>query len=93
MLTLAVGSSSNGSPGKAKGSRAGSARSSCSEFTSGHCSFTDLPKNERDNVRDDELDAFKMLAAMMMAYDDEALAKAIENGTLTEVMCNDQAVS
>jgi hypothetical protein len=50
-------------------------------------------KNERDNIRDEELDAFKMLAAMMMAYDDDALAKAIENGTLTEVMCNDQAVS
>jgi hypothetical protein len=50
-------------------------------------------KNERDNIRDDELDAFKMLAAMMMAYDDDALAKAIENGTLMEVMCNDQAVS
>ena len=38
-------------------------------------------KNERDNIRDDELDAFKMLAAMMMAYDDDALDKAIENGT------------
>ena len=50
-------------------------------------------KNERDNIRDDELDTFKMLAAMMMAYDDDSLAKAIENGTLTEVMCNDQAVS
>ena len=50
-------------------------------------------KNERDNVRDDELDAFKMLAAMMMAYGDDALDKAIENGTLTEVMCSDQAVS
>lgn len=50
-------------------------------------------KNERDNIRDDELDAFKMLAAMMMAYGDDALDKAIENGTLTEVMCNDQAVS
>jgi hypothetical protein len=34
-----------------------------------------------------------MLAATMMAYDDDALAKAIENGTLTEVMCDDQAVS
>ncbi len=50
-------------------------------------------KNERDNIRDDELDAFRMLAAMMMTYDDDALAKAIENGTLTEVVCNDQAVS
>ena len=50
-------------------------------------------KNERDNIRDDELAAFRMLAAAMMAYDDDALAKAMENGTLTEAMCNDQAVS
>lgn len=50
-------------------------------------------KNERDNIRDEELDAFKMLAAMMMAYGDDALDKAIENGTLTEVMCSDKAVS
>jgi hypothetical protein len=40
-------------------------------------------KNEQDNIRDDEL------AAEMMAYADEALAWAIANGTLTEVMCND----
>ena len=32
-------------------------------------------KNEQDNIRDDELAAFKMLAAEMMAYDDDALAK------------------
>ena len=50
-------------------------------------------KNERDNIRDDELDAFRMLAATMMDYVDHALAKAIDNGTLTEVMCNDQAIS
>ena len=46
-------------------------------------------KNEQDNIRDDELAAFKMLAAEMMAYDDDALARAIANGTLMEVMCND----
>jgi hypothetical protein len=46
-------------------------------------------KNERDNIRDDELAAFKLLAAEMLAYDDDALAKAIGNGTLTEVVCND----
>ena len=46
-------------------------------------------KNEQDNIRDDEITAFKMLAADMMAYDDEALARAIANGTLTEVVCND----
>ena len=46
-------------------------------------------KNEQDNIRDDELAAFKMLAAEMMAYDDDALARAIANGALMEVMCND----
>jgi hypothetical protein len=46
-------------------------------------------KNEQDNIRDDELAAFKMLAAELMAYDDSAIAAAIANGTLTEVMCND----
>ena len=46
-------------------------------------------KNEQDNIRDDELAAFKLLAAEMLAYDDAALVKAIANGTLTEVVCND----
>jgi len=50
-------------------------------------------KNEQDNIRDDELAAFKMLAVEMMNYDDDALARAIANGTLMEVMCNDEAVS
>jgi hypothetical protein len=45
-------------------------------------------KNEQDNIRDDELFAFKLLAAEMLAYGDAALAKAIGNGTLTEVMGN-----
>jgi hypothetical protein len=46
-------------------------------------------KNEKDNIEDDELAAFKLLAAQMQSYSDAALAKAIENGTLTEVMCDD----
>ena len=46
-------------------------------------------KNERDNIRDDELAAFKLLAAELLAYDDVVLAKAIANGTLTEVVCSD----
>jgi hypothetical protein len=46
-------------------------------------------KNEQDNIRDDELAAFRLLAAEMLSYDDAALAKAIANGTLTEVVCND----
>lgn len=50
-------------------------------------------KNEQDNIRDDELAVFKMLPADMIASDDKVLAMAIENRTLTEVVCNDEAVS
>jgi hypothetical protein len=46
-------------------------------------------KNEQDNIRDDELAAFKMLADELLTYDDEALAKAVANGTLTEVKGDD----
>lgn len=46
-------------------------------------------KNEQDNIRGDELTAFKQFASAMTAYDDVALATVIANGTLTEVMCND----
>jgi hypothetical protein len=46
-------------------------------------------KNEQDNIRDDELAAFKLLAAQLQAYDDAALAKAIAASVLMEVMCND----
>lgn len=49
-------------------------------------------KNERDNIRDDELAAFKMLAAAMLDYDDKAIAKALANGTLTEVEAHGQAI-
>ena len=45
-------------------------------------------KNEQDNIRDNEVAAFKLLAGEMMAYDDKMLAQAITNGTLTEVVCN-----
>ena len=50
-------------------------------------------KNEQDNIRDDELAAFKMLAAQLMAYDDAAIAKAVANGTLMEVTSDDEAIS
>lgn len=49
-------------------------------------------KSEQDNIRDDELAAFRLLATVMLDYDDEALSKAIENGTLTEVMCDGEAI-
>jgi hypothetical protein len=46
-------------------------------------------KNEQDNIRDDELAAFKMLAAEMLNYDDAALAKTVAAGVLTEVIDDD----
>ena len=42
-------------------------------------------KNDRDNIRDDELVALKKLAGELLNYDDAALAKAIAAGVLTEV--------
>jgi hypothetical protein len=46
-------------------------------------------KNEQDNIRDDELAAFKLLAARLLAFDDATLAKAIAAGVLMEVMGDD----
>ena len=45
-------------------------------------------KNDRDNIRRDELKAFRKLAAAMLAYDDKALAAAMKNGTVTEIRCH-----
>ena len=50
-------------------------------------------KNEQDNIRDDELATFKMLAAQMLAYEDAALTRAVANGSLVEVMCDGPAIS
>ena len=37
-------------------------------------------KSEQDNIRDDELTAFKMLAARLLAFDEAALAQAMAAG-------------
>ena len=50
-------------------------------------------KNERDNIDDKELAAFKMLAAQLLAYDEAALAKTIAAGVLMEVKFDDQTIS
>lgn len=42
-------------------------------------------KNRRDNIRKDELEAFRMLAEEMLTLDDGALAAAKANGTLVEI--------
>ena len=45
-------------------------------------------KSNRDNIRGDELRAFRKLAGEMLALDDQALATAIKNGTITEIDCH-----
>lgn len=42
-------------------------------------------KNERDNIRDDELNAFRRLASLVLNYSDEEIMTAIARGTLIEV--------
>ena len=42
-------------------------------------------KSAEANIRDDELAAFKMLAAELLNHDDEALATVVVAGHLTEV--------
>lgn len=46
-------------------------------------------KNEQENIRSDEVAAFKMLAAVVLAYDDAALTKASAAGVLMEVKGDD----
>jgi hypothetical protein len=42
-------------------------------------------KSEQANIRDDELAAFRMLAAELLGYGDEAIARAVSAGVLIEV--------
>jgi hypothetical protein len=42
-------------------------------------------KNDQANIRDDELAAFRMLAAELLGYQDEAIARAVNAGVLIEV--------
>ncbi|GAA6615016.1 type II toxin-antitoxin system RelE/ParE family toxin [Scytonema sp. NUACC26] len=42
-------------------------------------------KSERDNIEDDEVDAFKKAAKEMLALSDEQIAELIDKGHLTEV--------
>jgi hypothetical protein len=50
-------------------------------------------KSERDNIRDDELEALKRLARELLAYDDAAIAQALAAGVLTEITSHDEASS
>lgn len=45
-------------------------------------------KSDRDNIRRDELKAFRKLASEMFTLDDKALEAAMRNGTIVEVKCH-----
>ncbi len=45
-------------------------------------------KSDRDNIRRDELKAFRKLAGEMLALDDKALVAAMRNGTIMEIECH-----
>ena len=45
-------------------------------------------KSSRDNLRRDELKAFRMLADEMLAMDDAGLRAALANGTIMEAACH-----
>ena len=49
-------------------------------------------KNERDNIRQDELIEFRRLAAVILAYGDDEISTALTTGALMEVI-DEQAVS
>ena len=49
-------------------------------------------KNERDNIRQDELSALRRLASELLAYDDKTLAHVVASGTLMEVKCDGQTI-
>lgn len=42
-------------------------------------------KNEKENISGEELAAFRMLAAQLLTYHDDALERATANGTLMEI--------
>ena len=45
-------------------------------------------KGDRDNIRRDELKAFRKLAGEMLTLDGKALAAAMRNGTIMEIECH-----
>jgi hypothetical protein len=49
-------------------------------------------KNEKDNINHDELAALKKLASELLALDDEAVARVLVSGTLTEVTCDEKTI-
>ena len=49
-------------------------------------------KSDRENLRRDELETYRLLADGYLALDGKGLAAAQAAGTIVEVICDDQAV-
>jgi len=64
-------------------------------FRSGEKAFFvyGFPKSARGNIRKDELRGFRELASVMLAFDEPALAKALESRAIVEVICDEQDLS
>ena len=45
-------------------------------------------KSDQDNIRPDELKAFRKLADEMLVLGDKEVAAALDNATITEVKCH-----
>ena len=62
-------------------------------FRSGNRAFFvyGFAKSDRDNIRRNELQAFRKLADEMLSLDDRALAAARRNGTIMEIRCYGEA--
>lgn len=68
------------------GGRSGGFRTIILFRAGAHCFFVHgFAKNERDNIGPEELAAFRLLAAEMLALDDAAIARALAASVLTEV--------
>ena len=46
-------------------------------------------KSGTDNLRQDELKAFRLLADEMLGMDEAGLRAVLENGTVAEVICDE----
>ena len=64
-------------------------------FRSGKLAFFvhGFAKNEQDNIDDDELAAFKLLAGQLLNYDEAALEKMAASGVFTEMKSDGQTIS
>ena len=60
-------------------------------FTTGSHTFFvyGYPKSSRANTKPDELEGFRKLAGVFLAYTEQELAVAVSSGALIEVLCDE----